>query len=228
MIRYLDILSENPAAFFVYLAAFALAFVTGIAFHEFSHAWAANELGDDTAARQGRLTLNPLAHLDPAGTLLLFVAGFGWGKPTPVNPYRLRMGVKRGNMLVAVAGPLSNFAFALLASLPLILGWVEPASSLDAIGRASGPEIFGTFLVLIAWINVVLGVFNLIPIHPLDGFKVVVGLLPDELARPLVPLSRWGPALLIGLVVLSFVAPDYSPLNWIFGSAADLFLEAVA
>ena len=228
MIWALDVLTENPAAFLVYLAAFALAFVTGIAFHEFSHAWAANELGDDTAARQGRLTLNPLAHLDPVGTLLLFVVGFGWGKPTPVNPYRLRAGVKRGNMLVAVAGPLSNFAFALLASLPLILGWVEPVSSLNAIERASGSEVFGTFLFFIAWINVILGVFNLIPIHPLDGFKVVVGVLPDELAPPLVALSRWGPALLIGLVLLNFVAPDYSPLRWILGGAADLFLDVVA
>lgn len=221
-------LLDNPEAALVYLAALALAFVTGIAFHEFSHAWAANELGDDTAARQGRLTLNPIAHLDPMGTLLLFVAGFGWGRPTPVNPYRLRSGVKRGNMTVAVAGPLSNFAFALLAALPLILGWVEPPLALASFGRASGGELLGAFLFLIAWINVVLGVFNLIPIHPLDGFKVLVGVLPDGAARAMIPLSRWGPALLIALVALNFIAPQYSPLNWIFGRAADAFLGLVA
>lgn len=228
MIWIIEDLLANPVAGLVYLAAFALAFVTGIAFHEFSHAWAANELGDDTAARQGRLTLNPLAHLDPAGTILLFVAGFGWGKPTPVNPYRLRSGVKRGNMTVAVAGPLSNFAFAFIAALPLILGWVDAPPSLAVFGRADGAELLGAFLFFIAWINVLLGVFNLIPIHPLDGFKVLVGVLPDEAARALVPLSRWGPVLLIALVALNFIAPDYSPLRWIFNEAFDLFLDVVA
>ena len=224
--QLLDVFRENPAAFFAYLVAIAIAMVTGIAFHEFSHAWAANELGDDTAARQGRLTLNPLAHLDPVGTVLLFVVGIGWGKPTPVNPYRFRSGVKRGNMLVALAGPLSNFAFALIASLPLIFGWVEPIQ-FQFIEHASGSQIVGTFLFLIAWLNVVLGVFNLIPIHPLDGFKVLLGILPDELSRPLASLSRWGPALLIGLIILGFVAPQYSPIRWIFDSAADLFLEVI-
>ena len=224
--QLLDVLRENPPAFFAYLVAIAIAMVTGIAFHEFSHAWAANELGDDTAARQGRLTLNPLAHLDPVGTVLLFVVGIGWGKPTPVNPYRFRSGVKRGNMLVALAGPLSNFVFALVASLPLIFGWVEPIS-FQSIEHASGSQIVGTFLFLIAWLNIILGVFNLIPIHPLDGFKVLLGILPDELSRPLASMSRWGPALLIGLILLGFVAPQYSPIRWIFDSAADLFLEVI-
>ncbi len=224
--QLIDVLQENPAAFFAYIVAIGIAMVTGIAFHEFSHAWAANELGDDTAARQGRLTLNPLAHLDPVGTILLFVVGVGWGKPTPVNPYRLSAGVKRGNMLVALAGPLSNFAFALLASIPLILGWVEPLA-FENIERASGSQILGTFLFFIGFLNVILGVFNLIPIHPLDGFKVLLGILPDELSQPLASLSRWGPALLIGLIVIGFVAPEYSPLRWIFGGAADLFLEII-
>ena len=224
--QLIDVLRENPAAFFAYLAAIAIALVTGIAFHEFSHAWAAKELGDDTAAKQGRLTLNPLAHLDPMGTILLFIVGIGWGKPTPVNPYRLRVGVKRGNMLVAVAGPLSNFVFAFVASIPLIFGWVEPLS-FDYIEQASGTQILGTFLVLIAFLNVILGVFNLIPIHPLDGFKVLLGVLPDELSQPLASLSRWGPALLIGLILIGFIAPEYSPIGWIFDGAADLFLKVI-
>ena len=227
MLRYLDLLQEDPAAFFVLVAAFGLAFVTGIAFHEFSHAWTANELGDDTAARQGRVTLNPLAHLDPVGTALLLIVGVGWGKPTPVNPYRLRHGPLRGNMLVAAAGPISNFAFATVAALPLVLGWVEPVPDLDRIEDATGGQIFGTFLFFIAWINVILGVFNLIPIHPLDGFKVVLGILPTELAKPLASAGNWMPALLLGLVALSFIAPQYSPLSWIFGGAADVFLDIV-
>ena len=224
--QLIDVLQENPAAFFAYLGAIAIALVTGIAFHEFSHAWAANELGDDTAAKQGRLTLNPLAHLDPVGTILLFIVGIGWGKPTPVNPYRLSAGVKRGNMLVAVAGPLSNFVFAFIASIPLIFGWLEPVS-FDYIEFASGSQVLGTFLLLIAFLNVILGVFNLIPIHPLDGFKVLLGVLPDELSRPLASLSRWGPALLIGLILIGFIAPEYSPILWIFDGAADLFLEVI-
>ena len=224
--QLIDVLQENPAAFFAYLGAIAIALVTGIAFHEFSHAWAANELGDDTAAKQGRLTLNPLAHLDPVGTILLFIVGIGWGKPTPVNPYRLSVGVKRGNMLVALAGPLSNFVFAFVASIPLIFGWVEPVS-FDSIASASGSQVLGTFLLLIAFLNVILGVFNLIPIHPLDGFKVLLGVLPDELSRPLASLSRWGPALLIGLILIGFIAPEYSPILWIFDGAADLFREVI-
>ena len=227
IIQLIDVLQENPAAFFALLGAISIALVTGIAFHEFSHAWAANELGDDTAARQGRLTLNPVAHLDPIGTALLFIVGFGWGKPTPVNPYRLRLGAKRGNMLVALAGPLSNFAFALLAAAPLMFGWLEPAS-FDEIAQASGLRILGSFLLLIAFLNVILGVFNLIPIHPLDGFTVLLGVLPDALSRPLASIGRWGPVLLIALILIGFIAPDYSPLRWIFGGALDLFIEVVA
>ncbi len=222
----IDVLQENPAAFVAYLGAFALALITGIAFHEFSHAWAANELGDDTAARQGRLTLNPLAHLDPMGTALLFIVGFGWGKPTPVNPYRLSAGVKRGNLLVALPGPLSNFAFALIASTPLIFGWVEP-TSFARIEQASGLQILGEFLFTIAWLNVLLGVFNLIPIHPLDGSKVLLGLLPAAAERPFMSFSRWGPALIIALVLIGFVAPQYSPLGWLFGGAFELFREVI-
>lgn len=224
--QLIDVLRENPVAFFAYLVAIAIAMMTGLAFHEFSHAWAANELGDDTAARQGRLTLNPLAHLDPAGTLFLFVVGIGWAKPTPVNPYRLSVGLKRGSMLVALAGPLSNFVFALIASIPLILGWVEPIP-FESIEQASGTQILGMFLFLIGFLNVILGVFNLIPIHPLDGFKVLLGVLPDELSQPLASLGRWGPVLLIGLILVSFIAPEYSPLSWVFGHAADFFLEVV-
>ena len=106
MLRFLNEFSDNPPALFAYLAAFCVAFITGIAFHEFSHAWTANELGDDTAKRLGRVSLNPIRHLDPLGTVLLLLIGFGWGKPTPVNPYRLRNGVKRGNLIVAAVTTL--------------------------------------------------------------------------------------------------------------------------
>jgi Zn-dependent protease len=219
MLTFLRDFSDNPPALFAYLGAFLVAFITGIAFHEFSHAWAAHELGDDTAASQGRLTLNPIRHLDPLGTVLLLLVGFGWGKPTPVNPYRLRNGVKKGNAMVAAAGPISNFFFAAVAALPLKLGWIDSVASFDGIADASGAEILGLFLIFIVYINVLLGVFNLIPIHPLDGFKVAVGLLPGELSKRLNALSPWGPGILMTLFVVGFVTP-YNPIGWVLGGVS--------
>ncbi|OAI41561.1 hypothetical protein AYO38_00580 [bacterium SCGC AG-212-C10] len=215
MILIYQDLIDNPPALLAFLAAFMVAFITGIAFHEFSHAWAANELGDATAARQGRLSLNPIRHLDPYGTLLLLIIGIGWGKPTPVNPMNLRVGVRRGSAIVAFAGPLSNFVFATIAALPIKLGWVDSIASFSNIDDASGSEIFGLFLIFIIYYNVLLGLFNLIPIHPLDGFKVVWGLLPRNLAREFGTLEQYGPVCLMILFVVGFVAPQYSPLRWL-------------
>ncbi len=226
MLLYLRDFSNNPPALFAYLAAFVIAFVTGIAFHEFSHAWAANELGDDTAARAGRLTLNPFAHLDPLGTALLLFVGFGWGKPTPVNPYRLRRGAKTGNALVAAAGPISNFFFAAVAAVPLRFGWITAINDLGRIGDASGQEIVGLFLEFIVLINVLLGVFNLIPIHPLDGFKVAVGVLPGELSRQLNALAPWGPGILMTLIAVGWLTP-YNPIAWLIGGTETQILRII-
>src|SRR4029079_3977999 len=197
--------------FLVFLAAFATAMMTGLAFHEFSHAWAANELGDDTAARQGRLTLNPIRHLDPLGSALLLLFGFGWAKPTPVNPGRLRMGPRRGNALVAFAGPASNFFFAFVASLPIRLGLVDLSikgrsgtSVIDimevALRHGHGEDFLYIYLYFVATLNVLLGIFNLIPIPPLDGFSVAVGLLPREAARSLERLAPYGPGIFMTLL----------------------------
>lgn len=226
MLLYLDEFADNPPALIAYIAAFATAFVTGIAFHEFAHAWAAYEQGDDTAARQGRLTLNPLVHLDPIGTALLALVGFGWGKPTPVNPYRLSRGPKMGNAIVAVAGPASNFVFAVLAALPLRLGLIDSVASFERIGSASGEEIVGLFLAFVVVINVLLGVFNLIPIHPLDGFKVLVGVLPGELSRQVAALAPWGPGALMLLFILGWVTP-FNPLGDVIGTVADEILTRI-
>lgn len=215
-------LFENPPALFAYLAAFLVSFMTGLAFHEFSHAWAAYEQGDDTAARQGRLTLNPVAHIDPIGAVLLLLVGFGWAKPTPFNPWRLSKGPRWGSVIVAAAGPASNFFFAALAALPLKLGLIDTITTFDNISNASGEEILGLFLVFVAWINVILGVFNLIPIPPLDGFKVAVGILPPELGRHLQALAPWGPGILMTLFVLSWVAPpEYNLLGWFIGGVGN-------
>ena len=126
----------------------------------------------------GRLTLNPIKHLDPLGSILLSPRWIRLGKPTPVNPYRLRNGVKRGNMLVAAAGPASNFFFAALAALPSKLGWITTIASFNDIGTASLGEI-SAFLPSVVCIHVLLGVFNLIPIISY-GFKVVVERFPGR------------------------------------------------
>jgi Zn-dependent protease len=224
MIWYLDDLSENPEAFLVYLAAFATAILTGLAFHEFSHAWAANELGDDTAKRQGRLTLNPIAHLDPIGSALLLLTGFGWAKPTPVNPWRLRSGPRRGNAVVAFAGPASNFFFAALAAIPIRAGLVESrfGTTIEAVIRfGSGEEYVFLFLFFVISLNIILGIFNLIPIPPLDGFKVATGLLPRPLAEGLEQIAPYGPGILMTLLVIGFLVPGVSPLGWLINLVYD-------
>jgi Zn-dependent protease len=228
MIWYLDDLSENPEVFFVYLAAFMVAILTGLAFHEFSHAWTANELGDDTAARQGRLTLNPLAHLDPIGSALLLLFGFGWAKPTPVNPWRLRNGPQRGGAIVAFAGPASNFFFAALAAIPIRTGLVESrfGTNIEAVIRfGSGEEYVFLFLFFVISLNIILGIFNLIPIPPLDGFKVALGLLPRDLAAQLERLAPWGPGILMTLLVIGFINPALSPLTWLIRFVYDDVFE---
>ena len=227
MIFYLSELQENPAVFFVYLAAFAVAVFTGLAFHEFTHAWAANELGDDTAKRLGRLTLNPLAHLEPLGTVLILLVGFGMAKPTPVNPERLKYGPLRGNALVAFAGPASNFFFAAVAAIPLQLGLVESSfgSNIAAVIRfGSGEDYVFLFLYFIIGLNVILGIFNLLPIPPLDGFKVVSGLLPSNLAGELQKLEPYGMGILMTLIVISFVTP-FSPIGWLIGGVNDTIFQ---
>ena len=202
---YLDFIDDDFLLFLSFAGAIALAMVLGIAFHEFCHAWSASLLGDQTAASQGRLTLNPLAHLDPLGTFLLVLAGFGWGKPTPVNPYRLRNG-RTGMAVVAAAGPISNLAVAAVLAVPIRLGWAPFHTPFAAFVNTAGWETsdyIGLFLTSGILINCILAVFNLLPIAPLDGFKIWVGVLPIELARPIAQLERYGMFILLALFFLA-------------------------
>jgi len=160
--------------------------------HEFAHAWTANELGDDTPRLAGRLTLNPLAHLDLLGSLMLVLAGFGWAKPVPVNPYALQRRTPAGMMIVAAAGPVSNVGLALLASIPFLLGLVSVSSSILAV-----------FVADFIFLNLVLFFFNLIPIFPLDGEKVLTYFLPPSGQAFLAQVRPYGPILLAMLVILS-------------------------
>jgi Zn-dependent protease len=179
------------------LVTLAILFLTSMPLHEWAHAWAAFQLGDDTAARRGRLTINPLAHLDPIGTLSLAFFGFGWGKPVPVNPYRLRGDMRKSHALVSIAGPLSNLVLAMLGAIPFRLGW------LSLYGGSSVISLQGILMQFIG-INVALMVFNLIPLPPLDGSRVLAWLLPREWAAKLEQLERFGgPGLMLGLYLLS-------------------------
>jgi len=160
--------------------------------HEFAHAWTADQLGDDTPRLAGRLTLNPLAHLDLLGSLMLVLAGFGWAKPVPVNPYALQRRTPAGMMIVAAAGPVSNVGLALLASIPFMLGLVSISSSVLAV-----------FVADFIFLNLVLFFFNLIPIFPLDGEKVLTYFLPPSGQAFLAQVRPYGPILLAMLVILS-------------------------
>lgn len=169
--------------------------------HEFAHAWTATQLGDSTPRSQGRLTLNPLVHLDPFGSLILMVTGFGWAKPVAFQPYNLRYGPRTGTALVAAAGPLSNLVLALLASIPFQLGVLSTSSILSAGRFLPTPASFlGEFIL----INLLLLFFNLIPLPPLDGHKVATGVFPGPIADFFYRLQPIGPLL---LMLLLFITP---------------------
>ena len=221
--RSLPLLFSDPAAFFVIIAAFAVSIMLGLIFHEYCHGWVANRLGDPTARLMGRLTLNPLAHYDPIGTTLIFFAGFGWAKPVPVNP-NYTANPKRSMLLIALAGPASNLLVAALAALPIRLGFVPEhflgVSNPDVwwpVWLGSSVDLAGLFLRTVFTLNVVLAVFNLIPIPPLDGSKVLMGLLPDDLARQYQRLEPWG----MGLLMLLVFAPTFTGGSFGLGIVMD-------
>jgi len=165
----------------------AAGFVFSLTIHEFCHALAADRLGDPTPRSQGRLTLNPLAHLDPWGTAALLLVGFGWAKPVPIDPYNLKNPVKE-TALIALAGPASNFAIAILLSL------------LFRFGLVPNTELGGALLQIV-WINLVLGIFNFVPVAPLDGSKIILAVLPRELAYEYEKfMHQFGFPLLIALI----------------------------
>lgn len=188
-----------------------VALVLGITFHEFSHALVADQLGDHRPRALGRVSLNPLRHLDPLGALVFMIAGFGWGKPVPVNAYALRPG-RIGMTMVAVAGPLTNFAVAALVAVAFRV--LQLAGLLDA-------DFARQVVISIVFYNVVLGLLNLIPIPPLDGYNVLLPLLPPRQAFAVQRYAPYGYIALLVLVVLSYGSTG-GPLGWLFGLAGAL------
>jgi Zn-dependent protease len=151
-----------------------------------------------------------MRHLDPAGTAFFFLAGFGWGKPVPVNPARLRHGPETGRAMVAAAGPLSNILLAALAAAPMQLGlihWWSPFMVPFSVANWGVTDYLALYLSAVVVFNIILAVFNLLPVAPLDGFSVAVGLLPRDLSLSMARLEPYGPGILMLLIVLPIVTP---------------------
>jgi Zn-dependent protease len=225
LFRHTELIGTDAALFLTLLAAVIVALIVGIGFHEFCHAYSADNIGDTLPRRQGRVTLNPIRHLDPFGTLMIFFVGFGWGKPVQFNPYGTRMSVKQATLVVSLAGPMSNFVAAALLAIPIrldLVPYVNPlwSSSFLQFTVQDPVDYLGLFLTGAVYLNIILGVFNLLPIHPLDGFKVAVGVLPDDLAYEFSKLAQYGPLILIALIAAPFLI-GYSPL-------ADIMFPAVS
>lgn len=207
----------------IQIVFYLLALVLSISFHEFAHAWLANELGDTTARNQGRLTLNPLVHFDPLGALMIvFMAiagwGIGWGKPVPVNPYNLRVNPRIGMGLTSAAGPFSNLVLAALFAIPLRLG-------------LELPTLLAVFFYVVVVVNIGLALFNLIPLPPLDGFGVLQGILAafrtrwaNEWGNRLDRLAPYGPVLLMALLALGWIGLA-NPLGWLLGPPLDALVR---
>ncbi len=200
-------LFNNPFAFFSWLVALIVA----ITIHEFSHAFAADRLGDPTPRMDGRLTLNPLAHLDPLGTLMLLIVRFGWGKPVIFDAYNLR-NPRRDAAIISLAGPVSNVLLSIVLSLVL-----------HAV--LSTPYAWIIYIIIqpIIVMNVFLAIFNLVPIHPLDGFKIVEGILPPDYARQWKELESYGMIFLLFLVFPVFGGA--SPVSRIISPIINFFLS---
>ena len=167
-----------------------------LTFHEYAHAYVANRLGDDTAKQSGRLSLNPLRHLDPLGTIMIFVVHFGWAKPVPVNPYQLK-NPKRDMLWINAAGPIANMALALASGI--LLRFLIATGETPDRTSIMGLLIYVVFMSL--QINLALAIFNILPIAPLDGSKILAGLLPAGFGKMFHFMERYGPYVLLGLII---------------------------
>ena len=204
MFGLLKILQINPEVGVILI----LTLVFSLCFHEFAHAYIAYRLGDNTAAHQGRLTLNPLAHLDPMGSIMLLVAGFGYAKPVPVNPMNLH-NPRTDMMKVAFAGPASNFILAFIGILLMFYFSSDLSVYLGGynLGYSKNFSQLGLGLWLFTTINITLGIFNLIPLYPLDGGQIFGGFLDKINPRLSYSLRINGPKILLGIILISVFTP---------------------
>ena len=193
-----------------------------LTFHEYAHAYVAHRYGDDTAQKNGRLTLNPLRHLDPLGTIMIFLVQFGWAKPVPVNPYNLR-NPKKDMLWISAAGPLSNILLALISGLLFRL--FSDAAMITEKNSLTGILVLMAFLSM--KINLALAIFNILPIAPLDGSKILYGLLPPGFGKMIFTLERYGPFILIGLIIIGRIT-GVSILGGLIWPFVDFFSKLFA
>ncbi len=191
--------------------------VIAISLHEFAHAKVADMFGDTTPRMNGRVTLNPLAHLDPIGSLMMIFVGFGWGRPVPVDPHQLNRRSPAALMWVSLAGPMTNFILALVAAIPLRMGLASPIAPQRFL-----PSSY-SFLSEFIFINLFLALFNLVPLAPLDGDKIADYFFPPAIGRVLEVIRPYGPIILI---LLLFVGPRFGfdfIGNFVFPPVSTLF-----
>ena len=200
----ISLLMQKPLTFFM----LAIPLLYSIIFHEIAHGLVASWFGDNTARFSGRLTLNPIAHIDPIGTLMLLLVGFGWAKPVPVNYYNLKPS-RPGIICVALAGCTMNIFIAMLALLLMQL----------QLFTASSP--FAIILPIVAKINIILAAFNLIPIPPLDGSRVLVEFLPRQMQRSLARIEPYG---FFIIIILLYTGVLYPVIDVIQGVIYDFIL----
>lgn len=226
LLGYLGLLQHDPAAWFAFLVATVFGIVTAVTVHEAAHAWSALQLGDRTALRQGRVTLNPKAHLDPAGSVLFLLTFFGWGKPTPVNPMNLNGNRTSSMAIVSAAGPVSNLVTAAIFAAPFHLGllqWQAPFTTIPLL-HASTSTALAELLSYAVFFNVILAVFNLIPLPPLDGFTVALRVLPRNWAETYAKIGRYGAGPLVALLLLGFMV-HVDVISYIVSPISNFFMH---
>ncbi|MDX1775076.1 MAG: site-2 protease family protein [Desulfobulbales bacterium] len=202
-----NLLLKDPIGFII----IALPLLYSIIFHELAHGWVAYRMGDSTAKSLGRLSLNPLKHLDPMGTLMLFIFGFGWAKPVPVNLSRLH-DRRMGMILVSAAGIITNMLLAFCALF------------LYRVLRLAPPSLAAELLYYFARINIILAAFNLIPIPPLDGSKILMGMVSPSMQKLLSGLERYGLLILIVLLYMGVLNPVIRYFEWLILAPIKLLL----
>lgn len=184
-----------------------IALIVAATVHEFAHAYVADRLGDPTPRSQGRLTLNPLAHLDPLGSLMIILFRFGWAKPVQINPANFQ-DWRRDSIIVAAAGPLANVTLLFVLGVPYKLGLLDSSTL--------GTSVLSRLLLVTIQINAMLAVFNLIPIPPLDGSKILMGLLPPAQAISYARLQPYGVLILLLLVMTPLLGSVVlGPMRWL-------------
>lgn len=205
---FLSLLFQNPKVFLILF----IPLLYSVIIHEIAHGFVAYLFGDNTAKQEGRFSLNPLRHLDPMGTLMLFIAGFGWAKPVPVN-YRNLRNVRLGLIFVSLAGCAANIFMAVLAILIMQLPFI------------AGNQLFVAILAIVIKINIILGSFNLIPIPPLDGSKIVMGFAPARMQYFMARIEPYGFFILIALLFTGLLNPVINFVQTLVVSGISAFLH---